>query len=289
MRGRMSDVRSYVPPFELGEILEGEAVGVVEESRSQQVPVGTSVIHGLGWRDFTTASASEVRALNPEFAPLSAFLGALGMPGLTAYVGIIDVAEVRPGDIVYVSGAAGEVGSIAGQLARLRGAGRVVGSAGSQEKVDYLINDLGFDDAFNYRDGEFRSLLREHVGKFDVFFDNVGGEQLEAAISALNPFGRIAACGAIANYNAAEQPPGPRNLLMFPGKRLTMKGFLVRDHEHRRPEFERAVSAWLRDGRVKLAETIVDGVENTPDAFLGLLKGDNVGKMLVRAIGGQQA
>jgi NADPH-dependent curcumin reductase CurA len=289
MRGRMSDAPSYVAPYGLGEILEGQAVGVVEESRSPGLPVGTAVTHGLGWRDWTTAPASQVRAVNPEHGPLSAFLGPLGTPGLTAYVGILDVAEVRPGDIVYVSGAAGAVGSIAGQIARLCGAGKVVGSAGSTEKVAYLLDDLGFDGAFNYRDGEIRSLLREHAGKLDVFFDNVGGEQLEAAIAAMSTFGRIAICGAIANYNLPTQPPGPRNLLVFPSKRLTMKGFLVGDFEHRRAEFERAMSAWLRHGRVKLAETVVDGVENTPQAFLGLLKGDNVGKMLVRATGGQQA
>jgi NADPH-dependent curcumin reductase CurA len=289
MRGRMSDAKSYVPPYELGEIMEGQAVGVVEGSRSTRVPVGTAVTHGLGWRDWTTVPASKVRAINPDYAPLSAFLGALGTPGLTAYVGIMDVAEVRPGDVVYVSGAAGAVGSLAGQIARLRGAGKVVGSAGSSEKIAYLTEALGFDGAFNYRDGDIRSLIRTHVGKLDVFFDNVGGEQLEAAIAAANNFGRIAICGAIANYNLPTQPPGPHNLLVFPSKRLTMKGFLVGDFEHRRREFERAMSAWLRQGRVKLAETVVDGVENAPDAFLGLLKGDNVGKMLVRATGGQQA
>src|SRR5215471_14472218 len=158
MRGRMTDAPSYVAPYGLGEILEGQAVGVVEESRSPGVPVGTAVTHGLGWRDWTTAPSSQVRAINPEHGPLSAFLGPLGTPGLTAYVGILDVAEVRPGDVVYVSGAAGAVGSIAGQIARLRGAGKVVGSAGSSEKVAYLLDDLGFDGAFNYREGEIRAL-----------------------------------------------------------------------------------------------------------------------------------
>jgi NADPH-dependent curcumin reductase CurA len=285
MRGRMSDAKSYVPPYQLGEILEGLAVGVVEVSRSPGLPVGSAVVHEFGWRHWTTGPARHFRPINAELAPLSAFLGAIGMPGLTAYAGIIDVADVRPGDVVYVSGAAGAVGSIAGQVARLRGAGRVVGSAGTKEKVSYLMDELGFDGAFNYRDGNIKSLLREHVGKIDVFFDNVGGEQLEAAISAMNPFGRIASCGAISTYNAAEPPPGPRNLGMLTGKRLTLRGYLVSDFEHRRPEFERAMSAWLRDGTVRLAETFVDGVENTPHAFLGLLRGDNLGKMVVRAAG----
>jgi NADPH-dependent curcumin reductase CurA len=283
MRGRMSDAKSYVPPYPLGEILEGLAVGLVEESRAPGLPAGTAVIHQLGWRDWATGPAGHFRPVSTELAPMPAYLGAIGMPGLTAYAGIVDVAGVRPGDSVYVSGAAGAVGSIAGQVARLRGAGRVVGSAGSKDKVSYLINELGFDDAFNYRDGDIKSLLREHVGKIDVFFDNVGGEQLEASISAMNPFGRIACCGAISTYNAAEPPPGPRNLGMVTGKRLTLRGYLVSDFEHLRPEFERAMSAWLRDGKVRLAETFVDGVENTPHAFFGLLKGDNVGKMVVRA------
>ncbi|MDE3204036.1 MAG: NADP-dependent oxidoreductase [Acidobacteriota bacterium] len=283
MRGRMSDAKSYAAPYEVGAIMLGGAVGRVVESRHADLPVGASVVHDLGWRDWATGPASVFRAVDVGLGPLSAFLGALGMTGLTAYAGIVDVADVRPGDTVYVSGAAGAVGGIAGQIARLRGAGRVVGSAGSPEKVSYLIDELGFDDAFNYRDGAIKELLRHHVGKIDVFFDNVGGEQLEAAISAMNPFGRIASCGAISNYNQGTPPPGPRNLGMLTGKRLTLRGFLVGDYEHRRGEFERAMSSWLADGRVRAAETFVDGVGNTPDAFLGLFTGRNTGKMVVRA------
>jgi NADPH-dependent curcumin reductase CurA len=282
MRGRMSGAKSYVAPFELGAVMLGGAVGIVEVSGDAGLPTGTAVVHDYGWRDWAIGPANAFRPIQSGLAPLSAFLGALGMPGLTAYVGIVDVSEVTPGDVVYVSGAAGAVGSVAGQVARLRGASRVVGSAGSKEKVAYLIDELGFDGAFNYRDGTIKDLIKEHVGKIDVFFDNVGGEQLEAAISAMNPFGRVAVCGAISLYNAVEPPSGPRNLGMLAGKRLTLRGFLVGDFEYRRAEFERAMSGWLRQGEVRLNETVVDGVENMPEALIGLFSGGNVGKMLVR-------
>lgn len=282
MRGRMSDAKSYTPPYELGAVMLGGAVGVVVESRCDGLRPGTAVLHDYGWRDWATGPAASFRALPPGSASLSAYLGALGMPGMTAYAGIIDVASVRPGDVVLVSGAAGAVGSLAGQIAKQRGAGRVVGSAGSDKKVAYLLDELGFDAAFDYHGGPAKDLIREHAGKLDVFFDNVGGEQLEAAISAMNPFGRIAICGAISLYNSGELPPGPRNLGMLAGKRLTLRGFLVSDFEPRREEFERAMAGWLRAGKVRLRETIVEGVENMPEAFLGLFRGDNVGKMLVR-------
>jgi NADPH-dependent curcumin reductase CurA len=282
MRGRMNDVKSYVPPFQVGAPLDGGAVGVVVASNSSALSPGDTVLHGLGWREYAVAAANEVRRVDPELAPPSAYLGVLGMPGLTAYAGLVEVGELKEGDTVFVSGAAGAVGSLAGQIARLRGA-RVVGSAGSAAKVDHLVNDLGFDAAFNYKDGPVaEQLAKAAPDGIDLYFDNVGGEHLEAAIGALRPRGRIAVCGAIAQYNVIEPPPGPRNLALFIVRRLQMRGFIVSDHAHLADEFAREVGGWLREGRITFRETVVDGLENGPEAFLGMLRGENVGKMLVR-------
>jgi NADPH-dependent curcumin reductase CurA len=190
---------------------------------------------------------------------------------------------MHEGDVVFVSGAAGAVGSIAGQLAKMRGASRVVGSAGSAAKVRHLIDDLGYDAAFNYKDGPVHPQLAAAAPDgIDVYFDNVGGEHLVAALSALHTFGRVALCGAIAAYNATEAPVGPPNLGLAITKRLTLRGYIVTDHRDRTPAFVEEVGAWIRDGRIVCTETVVDGFENTPDAFIGLLRGDNVGKMVVR-------
>ncbi|CAM2883241.1 NADP-dependent oxidoreductase [Saccharomonospora xinjiangensis] len=283
MRGRMSAARSYVAPFEVGKVMDGGAIGEVVESNADGVAVGDVVLHGLGWRTHAVLNPSRVRVLDPEAAPVQAHLSVLGMPGLTAYAGLFDVAGMREGDTVFVSGAAGAVGSIVGQLARLRGAGRVIGSAGSAEKVRWLRDDLGFDVAFNYKDGPVRDQLREAApGGVDVYFDNVGGDHLEAAISALNVHGRIAVCGMISQYNATEPAPAPRNLAQIIAKRFTMRGFLVGDHEHLRQEFLDEVGPLVRDGRIAYTETVVRGIERAPHAFLDLLSGGNTGKMLVR-------
>jgi NADPH-dependent curcumin reductase CurA len=204
------------------------------------------------------------------------------MPGLTAYAGLIEVAGLREGDIVFVSGAAGAVGGMAGQIAKQLGH-TVIGSAGSPEKVEYVTGELGFDAAFDYHDGEVADLLKEAAPDgIDLYFDNVGGDHLEAAIGSLNMHGRVAMCGAIAQYNAPEPPPGPRNLSTAVGKRLTLRGFIVRDHGHLMPDFTREVGTWLSEGRIKYRETVVEGLENAPEAFIGLLRGDNTGKMLVK-------
>ncbi|NGM15294.1 NADP-dependent oxidoreductase [Verrucosispora sioxanthis] len=282
MRGRMNDVRSYVPPFALDAPLDGGAVGEVVDGSADGFAPGDTVLHGLGWRDYALVEARTARKVDPDLAPVTAYLGVLGMTGLTAYAGLLEVAAMRPGETVFVSGAAGAVGSMVGQVARLRGAGRVVGSAGSAAKVERL-RALGFDAAFDYHDGPVRDLLRAAAPDgVDVYFDNVGGEHLEAAISSMNVHGRAAICGMIAQYNDTEAPAAPRNLAQVIGKRLTLRGFLVNDHGHLREQFVREVSGWLREGALAYDETIVDGLENAPAAFLGLLRGENLGKMLVR-------
>jgi NADPH-dependent curcumin reductase CurA len=284
MRGRMNDVPSYVPPFKLNHPMSGGALGEVIESRSPALAAGDLVLHDYGWREHVVAPASHLRAVEVlPGVPPTAYLGALGMPGLTAYAGLLDVANLKEGDRVFVSGAAGAVGSAAGQIARLRGAARVIGSAGSDEKVAYLTERLGFDAAFNYRSGPVRRLLGEAAPDgIDVYFDNVGGEHLEAAIGALNVFGRAAICGAISSYNTAEPPPGPKNMGLLIGKRLTLRGFLVLDHGDRYDDFVREVGGWIRDGRFTFEETIFSGIENAVEAFLAMLRGANTGKMLVR-------
>jgi NADPH-dependent curcumin reductase CurA len=283
MRGRMNDVKSYVPPFRVGEVMDGAAVGEVIASRAPGLATGDIVAHNFGWREYAAGAAAHFRRIDTSAVPAEAYLGVLGVPGFTAYVGMIDVAPVAEGDVVFVSGAAGAVGSIAGQIARLRGAKRVIGSAGSDAKVDYLTGELGFDAAFNYRSGDVRDLLAAAAPDgIDVYFDNVGGDHLEAAIGAARNFGRIAVCGHISQYNAIEPPPGPRNLFMLVTKRLAMRGFLIIDHADRHQSFLADMSPWLADGRIRFGETVVDGVENAPGAFLGMLDGQNTGKMLVR-------
>ncbi|MEV0328546.1 NADP-dependent oxidoreductase [Micromonospora echinospora] len=282
MRGRMNDVKSYVPPFRLDAPLDGGAVGEVVQSRAEGFAPGDVVLHGLGWREYALVDAGSARPVDPTLAPVNAYLSVLGMTGLTAYAGLLEVAGMREGETVFVSAAAGAVGSLVGQIAKLRGAARVVGSAGSPAKVERL-RALGFDAAFDYHDGPVRDQLRAAAPDgIDVYFDNVGGDHLEAAIGALRPHGRAAICGMIAQYNATEPPAAPRNLALVIGKQLTLRGFLVNSYGHLREQFVREVSGWLRDGRLHHDETVVDGIENAPAAFLGLLRGENLGKMLVR-------
>ncbi|MFG2137527.1 NADP-dependent oxidoreductase [Streptomyces sp. NPDC048650] len=282
MRGRMNDVKSYLPPFRLDQPMDGGAVGEVIASRADSVAVGDHVLHGLGWREYTVVDAKRAAAVDPSLAPLTAYLGVLGMPGLTAYAGLLEVASFKEGDAVFVSGAAGAVGSEVGQIARLKGASRVIGSAGSDEKVKLLVEEYGFDAAFNYKNGDVAKQLKEAAPEgIDVYFDNVGGDHLEAAISALNVHGRVAICGMISMYNATEPTPAPRNLAMVIGKRLRLQGLLVSDHAALQPQFVEEASAWIRSGELKFSETKVSGIENGVEAFLGLLRGENTGKMIV--------
>jgi NADPH-dependent curcumin reductase CurA len=281
MRGRMNDAKSYVPPFQIGAPLSGAAVGVVVASAASELPEGTLVSHDLGWREYAAGPAKAFRALPTGFANPSVFLGVLGVPGFTAYVGLHDIGGLRTDDQVFISSAAGAVGSIAGQLAKLAGA-RVIGSAGGEEKVRYLIETLGFDTAFDYKSGSILESLRAAAPEgIDLYFDNVGGEQLEAALSVMNDHGRLVECGMISQYN--EPTPGPRNLAMVVGKRLTMRGFIIIDHRARYADFLRDVGGLLQSGKIVFAESFADGIENAPQAFIDMLRGGKyTGKVVVR-------
>ena len=283
MRGRMSDAKSYAAPYALGEAMQGGAVGVVEESRAAGFEVGDHVLHGLGWREVAVVDASSARVVDVSAVAPSTYLGVLGMTGLTAYAGLTRIAPVREGDVVFVSGAAGAVGSVAGQVAKALGASRVIGSAGSAEKVRHVVEDLGFDAAFSYKDGPVSRQLREAAPDgIDVYFDNVGGEHLEAAIGSLRQGGRIAICGAISVYNDTEAAPGPRNLSRLIQTRGRIEGLLVGDHYDLAREYAERAAGWLAEGRLQARETFVDGIDHAVDAFLGVLRGDNTGKMVVR-------
>ena len=281
MRGRMNDRKSYVPPFELGRPLDGGAVGEVIESRAGDFKPGDVVTSTFGWREYFVASPKHLHQVSREIEPLSIYLGTLGMPGMTAWVGL-NLVEVKAGDVVFISGAAGAVGNVAGQLAKLRGC-RVIGSAGSPEKVKFLREECGFDSAFDYKAGPIgEQLKRVAPDGIDVYFDNVGGETLEAALAALRVRGRIIACGAISVYNDEKPQPGPANLFQMITKRLTMRGFIVTDWLDREGEFEAEVGGYFRAGKLKNQETVVEGIGQAVDAFLGLFEGKNVGKMVVK-------
>jgi NADPH-dependent curcumin reductase CurA len=281
MRGRMNEGKSYVPPFEIGKVLEGGAVGEVIESRAGDFKPGDAVTSNFGWREYFIASPKELHPVSREVQPLSVYLGALGMTGMTAWAGL-NLVEVKAGDVIFISGAAGAVGNVAGQLAKLRGC-RVIGSAGSMEKVKFLREECEFDIAFDYKTGPVLEQLNlEAPDGIDVYFDNVGGETLEAALSALRAHGRIIACGGISGYNEEKPQPGPNNLFNIITKRLTMKGLIVRDWLDRQGEFEMEVGAYLQSGKLKNKETVVEGLDQAEGAFIGLFHGQNVGKMIVK-------
>ncbi|MBZ6091202.1 MULTISPECIES: NADP-dependent oxidoreductase [Streptomyces] len=283
MRGRMSAAKSYADPYELNKPMLGGAVGEVVASRAEGFAVGDHVLHSFGWREYAALDAKNAVKVDPDAAPLSTYLGVLGMTGLTAYVGLLRTASFQEGDTVFVSGAAGAVGSQVGQLAKLKGASRVIGSAGSDEKVGLLVDEYGFDAAFNYKDGPVSKQLRAAAPDgIDVYFDNVGGEHLEAAIGSLNLNGRIAICGAISVYNNTEPAPGPKNLARLIQTRGRIEGFLVGDHYDLQPQFVEEVGPWVASGALKYRETVVEGIENNLEAFLGVLRGDNTGKMIVK-------
>ncbi len=281
MRGRMYDRPSYVPPFQLGEALQGGAVGKVVKSNDPKFQPGDWVESMNGWREAYVSPAAALNKLPADGVPPQAFLGVLGMPGMTAYTSFHRIGEPKAGETVFVSGAAGAVGSTVCQIAKIRGC-TVVASAGSDEKLVWL-KSVGVDAAVNYKKGNLLESVRAAAPKgVDIYFDNVGGEHLEVALEVARPFARFIECGMISVYNSTEPPPGPRNMPYIVGKRIRMQGFIVTDFLDMRDQFYADMGAWVREGKVKWEETVENGVENAPKAFLNLFSGANTGKMLVK-------
>ena len=283
MRGRMMDRESYVPPFQIGSPLEGGAIGQVVESNSDKLKVGDFVNHMLGWREFAVGDAAGFTKVDPSVGPIEAYLGVLGMPGMTAYAGLMRIGELKDGETVFVSAASGAVGSVVCQLAKAHGC-YVVGSAGSDEKCKWLTDVAGIDKAINYKTcGDLTKAVGEAFPKgIDVYFENVGGKHLEAAIENMRPFGRLALCGMIEQYNATEPTPGPSNIIMAVGKSLKLQGFIVSNHFDLLPKFMEEMGPLIKSGKMKWEETVEEGIENAPKAFLKLFSGGNFGKMLVK-------
>ena len=284
MRGRLeTSEKHYTTNFEVGEPLDGSAIGVVLPAGSGELAPGTVVRHRMGWREHAVVDAATVSVVDTDAAPAGAWLGILGQTGFTAYVGLKRAAEMRAGDTVFISAAAGAVGSAAGRFATLLGASRVVGSAGGAAKVRMLVDQLGYDTAFDYRaEAPGVGLSRVAPDGIDVYFDNVGGPQLVAALEAMHVGGRIALCGMISQYDESGRGQDINRLLEAILRRVTIRGFIVRDHEDMRSAFEHTVADWLRSGQVTALQTVTDGIDNAVDAFLGMLKGNNIGKALVR-------
>lgn len=283
MRGRMNAGQSYAPGVEIGGTLQGEVVARVVESNSNDLDVGDFVAAPLGWQEYGVAHISAVRKLNPEIAPLSTAVGIVGMPGLTAYFGLLDVIQPKPGDTLVVSAASGAVGAVVGQIGLMAGC-KVIGIAGSQEKVDYIVEELGFDSGINYKTEDVAErLVEESPGGIDCYFDNVGGPITDAVIENLATGARIAICGQISQYNLSESALGPRNLRFLLTKTARMQGFLVFNFKNRYEEGLSRLASWVKSGQLKYREHVVDGFENMPDAFIGMMNGANFGKLLVRA------
>jgi len=296
MRGRMTERKSYVPPFELDKPLEGACVGKVVESKNNQFAVGDYVLGMNGWREYWISDGnptSGVTKIDPNMGPIQLFLGIYGMTGLTAYVGLLRTGQLKAGETVFVSAASGAVGSVVCQIAKAKGC-YVIGSAGSKEKVSWLVNDAGVDYAFNYkelRDENISTELRKAYSKsadssegegIDLYFDNVGGKHLEASLDNMKTFGRIVLCGMISQYNATSTTPGPANIFLAITKRLRLQGFIVRDHYDMVNQFLSDTSKWVKEGKIKWKETIFEGLENSPKAFMALFNGENFGKTLVK-------
>lgn len=287
MRGRMIDRESYVPPFQIGEVMQGGAVGRVTASAHPDYQTGDLVSSFAGWREAWTAApeAAAANKLPDTPIPDSAFLGVVGMPGLTAYAGLLEIGKPKEGETVFVSGAAGAVGSTVCQIAKLKGC-RVIGSAGGAEKGAFL-KSIGVDEVIDYRehadsDSLTKALADAAPKGIDVYFDNVGGDHLTAAIHVANPSARFAICGMISQYNDTTPRPGPNNMIMIVGKSLLVQGFIVSNYSHLQPQFIKDMSDWIPSGKLQFRETVMEGIEQAPDAFMGLFAGKNLGKMLVK-------
>ena len=286
MRGRMNDTKSYVPPVRIDETMEGGTVSVVEESRHPKFSAGDIVVGRTGWQRYAVSDGKGMRAVDPSLAPISTAVGILGMPGLTGYVGLLDLGQPKEGETVVVSAATGAVGSLVGQIAKLKGC-RVIGVAGAEAKCRYAVDTLGLDACVSHHDADLAGALKDACPDgIDVYYENVGGKVLDAALGLMNVHGRIPVCGTIAHYNDTGPPPGPDRLAgamrIILTRRLSVRGFIIFDHHHRIPDFSRDVSAWLREGRIVYREDVVDGIDNAVGAFLGLLRGENFGKLVVR-------
>jgi NADPH-dependent curcumin reductase CurA len=286
MRGRMSDAPSYAKPVGVGEVMEGGTVGEVAASNNPDYRPGDIVLAHTGWQTHALSDGAGLRKLDPQRAPVQTALGVLGMPGMTAYTGLREIGKPKAGETVVVSAGSGAVGSVVGQIAKIVGA-RVVGIAGGADKCRYVKNELGFDGCVDHRAADFPERLKAACPNgIDVYWENVGGPIFEAVLPLLNFFARVPVCGLISQYNATELPPGPNRLPQLLRatltRRLTIRGFIVWDFAALQDEFLRDVSQWIKDGRIKYREDIVDGLENAPQAFIGLLKGRNFGKQLVR-------
>ena len=285
MRGRMVDRETYIPPFKLGEALEGAAVGVVERSNDPAFLIGDRVVHFSGWRDHAIVAANgATKIADADIAPQT-YLSALGFPGLTAYAGLTRIAKIKAGETIFVSAASGAVGSIVAQIAKSKGL-RVVASVGSADKAKWLIDEVGVDAVINYRETPdlIAALAEAAPDGIDIYFDNVGGEHLEAALAVANVNARFVLCGMISGYNAEQPQPGPSNIFAAIEKRIRMQGLIGSDHLDLSADFNRDMVGWLKAGQVKIRETVVDGLENAPSAFIDLFRGANHGKMLVRLV-----
>lgn len=282
LRGRMSDAKSYVPPFELGSVISSGVIGQVVDSKSPQFQKNDVVTGSLGWQQYSVVKESAIRKIDTKLASASAYLSVLGMTGLTAYFGLLDIGQPKKGETVVISGAAGAVGSTVGQIAKIKGA-NVVGIAGSDEKIKYLIDELGFDAAINYKTEDVKTALDKACPNgIDVYFENVGGEIGDAVFPLLNKFARIPVCGAISGYNNEEADIGPRVQSYLIKTSALMKGFTIGDYASRFKEGAKELAGWLQEGKLQYEETVTDGFDHTIDAFLDLFKGANLGKAIVK-------